>query len=141
MKTRASRKGIAIAARDPRCGRDSSSGADRSELRGPHGHGRVPMPGAANRNPITTEVTVRKLIESMMGGQIELESVEGQGTLAWFTVTFQKAKEAAVGDCQANGDHHDPMAKFSEADAQRDDGPQTAVIRSESLSFFRPIGQ
>ncbi|CZR57959.1 related to histidine kinase tcsA protein [Phialocephala subalpina] len=61
----------------------------------------------------------RSLIESMMGGQIELESVEGQGTLAWFTVTFQKAKEAAVGDCQANGDHHDPMAKFSEADAQR----------------------
>ncbi|KAF8862872.1 HHK1, histidine kinase-group X protein [Acephala macrosclerotiorum] len=61
----------------------------------------------------------RSLIESMMGGQIELESVEGQGTLAWFTVTFQKAKEAAVGDCQANGDHHDSMAKFSEADAQR----------------------
>jgi dihydrofolate reductase len=66
MKTRASRKGIAIAARDPRCGRDSSSVAGRSELPGPHGHGRVPMPGAANRNPITTEVTVRKLIESTL---------------------------------------------------------------------------
>ncbi|KUJ15514.1 HHK1, histidine kinase-group X protein [Mollisia scopiformis] len=61
----------------------------------------------------------RSLIESMMGGQIELESVEGQGTLAWFTVTFQKAKEAAVGDCQNGNDNHDPMAKFVDADRQR----------------------
>lgn len=57
----------------------------------------------------------RSLIESMMGGQIELESVEGEGTLAWFTVTFQKAKEAAVGDCQTSTDNHDPMEKAFEA--------------------------
>ncbi|KAE8452450.1 hypothetical protein EG329_000352 [Mollisiaceae sp. DMI_Dod_QoI] len=61
----------------------------------------------------------RSLIESMMGGKIELESVEGEGTLAWFTVTFQKAKEAAVGDCQNGVDHHDPMSKFVEANSQR----------------------
>jgi signal transduction histidine kinase/FixJ family two-component response regulator/tetratricopeptide (TPR) repeat protein len=46
----------------------------------------------------------KSLIESMMGGQIELVSREGQGTTARFTVTFSKAKEAAAGDCQAGSD-------------------------------------
>ncbi|KAL2069832.1 hypothetical protein VTL71DRAFT_14511 [Oculimacula yallundae] len=52
----------------------------------------------------------KSLIESMMGGQIELESIEGQGTIAWFTVTFQKAKEASAGDCQNSIDQHDHMS-------------------------------
>jgi CheY-like chemotaxis protein len=46
----------------------------------------------------------KSLIESMMGGQIELESTEGEGTTAWFTVTFSKANEAAVGDCQSGAE-------------------------------------
>jgi len=52
----------------------------------------------------------KSLIESMMGGKIELESIEGQGTLAWFTVTFPKAKEASAGDCQNSIDQHDHMS-------------------------------
>lgn len=46
----------------------------------------------------------KSLIESMMGGQIQLESSEGQGTTAWFTVTFSKAKEAVAGDQQCSND-------------------------------------
>lgn len=46
----------------------------------------------------------KSLIESMMGGKIELVSTEGQGTTARFTVTFSKAKEAAVGDCQTGSE-------------------------------------
>ncbi|RFU34604.1 hypothetical protein B7463_g1753, partial [Scytalidium lignicola] len=43
----------------------------------------------------------KSLIESMMGGKIRLESVEGVGTKAWFTVTFQKANsETLAGDSQ-----------------------------------------
>merc|ERR1712093_126085 len=52
----------------------------------------------------------KSLIESMMGGKIELESIEGQGTLAWFTVTFPKAKEASAGDCQNGVDQHDHLS-------------------------------
>lgn len=52
----------------------------------------------------------KSLIESMMGGKIELESIEGQGTLAWFTVTFPKAKEASAGDCQNGIDQHDHLS-------------------------------
>ncbi|CZT04230.1 related to histidine kinase tcsA protein [Rhynchosporium graminicola] len=52
----------------------------------------------------------KSLIESMMGGKIELESVEGKGTIAWFTVTFQKAKEASAGDCQNGVDQQDHMS-------------------------------
>jgi signal transduction histidine kinase/CheY-like chemotaxis protein/tetratricopeptide (TPR) repeat protein len=59
----------------------------------------------------------KSLIESMMGGKIELESIEGQGTIAWFSVTFPKAKEAAAGDCQNINDHHDPMANHAELDS------------------------
>ncbi|KAI1083858.1 putative histidine kinase HHK1p [Whalleya microplaca] len=44
----------------------------------------------------------KSLIETMMKGQIELESQENVGTTAWFTVTFDKAKpEASAGDAQA----------------------------------------
>ncbi|THV44376.1 hypothetical protein BGAL_0658g00010 [Botrytis galanthina] len=43
----------------------------------------------------------KSLIESMMGGQIELESVENQGTTVWFSVTFNKANpEVSAGDSQ-----------------------------------------
>ncbi|ORY64032.1 putative histidine kinase HHK1p [Pseudomassariella vexata] len=43
----------------------------------------------------------KSLIETMMKGQIELDSEEGVGTTAWFTVTFDKAKpEVAAGDAQ-----------------------------------------
>ncbi|KAI0025269.1 putative histidine kinase HHK1p [Xylariomycetidae sp. FL0641] len=44
----------------------------------------------------------KSLIETMMKGQIELESQENVGTTAWFTVTFDKAKpEVSAGDAQA----------------------------------------
>ncbi|KAG9246606.1 HHK1, histidine kinase-group X protein [Calycina marina] len=44
----------------------------------------------------------RSLIESMMGGSIQLESTEGLGTTAWFSVTFSKADpEVSVGDTQS----------------------------------------
>jgi signal transduction histidine kinase/CheY-like chemotaxis protein len=43
----------------------------------------------------------KSLIESMMGGKIQLESEENKGTTAWFTVTFPKANsEASAGDSQ-----------------------------------------
>ncbi|KAI0479092.1 putative histidine kinase HHK1p [Xylariaceae sp. FL0804] len=43
----------------------------------------------------------KSLVETMMKGQIELESQEHVGTTAWFTVTFDKAKpEASAGDAQ-----------------------------------------
>ncbi|KAK6612017.1 Two-component system protein A 1 [Botrytis cinerea] len=43
----------------------------------------------------------KSLIESMMGGQIELESVENQGTTVWFSVNFNKANpEVSAGDTQ-----------------------------------------
>jgi len=44
----------------------------------------------------------KSLIESMMGGKIELQSEENRGTIARFTVTFPKANaEASVGDSQS----------------------------------------
>jgi signal transduction histidine kinase/CheY-like chemotaxis protein len=59
----------------------------------------------------------KSLIESMMGGQIQLESTEGQGTTAWFTVTFPKANpEVSAGDSQNRAEEHDPMAKHGESD-------------------------
>lgn len=43
----------------------------------------------------------KSLIETMMHGQIELDSEEGVGTTAWFSVTFDKAKpEVSAGDVQ-----------------------------------------
>ncbi|KAK4101472.1 hypothetical protein N658DRAFT_507051 [Parathielavia hyrcaniae] len=43
----------------------------------------------------------KSLIETMMKGKIRLESKEGVGTTAWFTVTFEKARpEVAAGDEQ-----------------------------------------
>ncbi|KAL3428197.1 hsp90-like protein [Phlyctema vagabunda] len=48
----------------------------------------------------------RSLIESMMGGRIELESIENVGTTAWFTVTFPKAhSEVLAGDSRTDLDH------------------------------------
>lgn len=44
----------------------------------------------------------KSLIESMMGGKIELNSIEGKGTTAWFRVRFPKASEqASEGDLPA----------------------------------------
>ncbi|TVY19554.1 Hybrid signal transduction histidine kinase K [Lachnellula arida] len=58
----------------------------------------------------------KSLIESMMGGRIHLESVENQGTTAWFTVTFKKIDESTPKTPTLhNGvkQRRDPMAKFS----------------------------
>jgi len=44
----------------------------------------------------------------MMGGRIELESEEGVGTIAWFTVIFRKATaEASAGDSLSGTDYQD----------------------------------
>lgn len=64
----------------------------------------------------------KSLIESMMGGKIQLESVEGEGTTAWFTVTFPKAKEAAAGDIQ-NGIEQYSIQKHAEVDRARSTTP------------------
>ncbi|QSZ29640.1 hypothetical protein DSL72_004156 [Monilinia vaccinii-corymbosi] len=57
----------------------------------------------------------KSLIESMMGGQIELESVENQGTTVWFCVTFNKATaEVSAGDSQ-NEPAHDVVQNPIEA--------------------------
>ena len=50
----------------------------------------------------------KSLIESMMGGTIQLESTENKGTTAWFSVTFPKANpEASVGDSQSGADQRE----------------------------------
>ncbi|TVY71370.1 Two-component system protein A, partial [Lachnellula suecica] len=60
----------------------------------------------------------KSLVESMMGGEIHLESVENSGTTAWFTVTFKKHNAAATPGSPGtpNGITHrrDPMAKYVE---------------------------
>jgi len=44
----------------------------------------------------------KSLIETMMKGKIRLESQENEGTTAWFTVTFDKAKpEVLAGEAQS----------------------------------------
>jgi CheY-like chemotaxis protein len=44
----------------------------------------------------------KSLIQTMMKGKIQLESEEGVGTTAWFTVTFEKTKpHVSAGDAQA----------------------------------------
>lgn len=54
----------------------------------------------------------KSLIESMMGGRIQLESTENEGTTAWFTVTFPKANsEASAGDSQDRATPMEPVTK------------------------------
>jgi signal transduction histidine kinase/CheY-like chemotaxis protein len=65
----------------------------------------------------------KSLIESMMGGKIQLESAEGQGTTAWFTVTFPKAKEAIAGDIQNGLDHQVPTPKHAKDERTRSKTP------------------
>ncbi|KAF4633384.1 hypothetical protein G7Y89_g4736 [Cudoniella acicularis] len=50
----------------------------------------------------------KSLVESMMGGKIQLESVEGIGTTAWFSVTFEKVRSTS------NGDHLDALQNGAE---------------------------
>jgi signal transduction histidine kinase/CheY-like chemotaxis protein len=58
----------------------------------------------------------KSLIESMMGGSIQLDSKENVGTTAWFTVTFQKANpEVLAGDTQNGVIQEDPKAKFADS--------------------------
>lgn len=57
----------------------------------------------------------KSLIESMMHGEIQLESEEGKGTTAWFSVTFSKAKEAAAGDCQNGVEQSSPTKRLEPA--------------------------
>jgi signal transduction histidine kinase len=65
----------------------------------------------------------KSLIESMMGGKIQLESAEGEGTTAWFTVTFPKAKEAIVGDIQNGVDQQDSIAKHARTERAHSNTP------------------
>ena len=65
----------------------------------------------------------KSLIESMMGGKIQLESVEGEGTTAWFSVTFPKAKEAIAGDIQNGIDQQDSIAKHARTERARSNTP------------------
>jgi signal transduction histidine kinase/predicted ATPase/CheY-like chemotaxis protein/serine/threonine protein kinase len=54
----------------------------------------------------------KSIIESMMGGTIQLESAENEGTTAWFSVTFQKANpEASAGDSQSGRDEKVTVAE------------------------------
>lgn len=72
----------------------------------------------------------KSLIESMMGGKIQLESTENQGTTAWFTVTFPKAKsDTSAGDSQNRTERHDPMAKYAEAEREK--------VKTDYIDFSR----
>ncbi|OAA46392.1 ATPase-like, ATP-binding domain protein [Metarhizium rileyi] len=54
----------------------------------------------------------KSLIEIMMKGRIQLESEESEGTTAWFTVTFEKAKaDVSAGD--ALGKASPPIDRYS----------------------------
>ncbi|KAH0598992.1 hypothetical protein MHUMG1_03106 [Metarhizium humberi] len=54
----------------------------------------------------------KSLIEIMMKGKIQLESEESEGTTAWFTVTFEKAKaDVSAGD--ALGKASPPIDRYS----------------------------
>ena len=54
----------------------------------------------------------KSLIEIMMNGEIQLESRESEGTTAWFTVTFEKAKaDVSAGD--ALGPASPPIDRYS----------------------------
>lgn len=71
----------------------------------------------------------KSLIQSMMGGQIELESVEGQGTTVWFSVTFNKANpEVSAGDTQNETSTHEIIQKPVET-------PGTQAIATEFNDF------
>ena len=60
----------------------------------------------------------KSLIEAMMKGTIRLESEEGKGTRAWFTVTFDKAKaDVTAGDAQIKARASPPMDRHSAAAA------------------------
>ena len=61
----------------------------------------------------------KSLIESMMGGKIQLESTENKGTTAWFTVTFPKANsEASAGDSQERAALKEPVTKTEDVDQE-----------------------
>ena len=54
----------------------------------------------------------KSLVESMMGGTIQLESVQNVGTTVSFSLTFPKAKsDVHAGENQLESGPHDPIAK------------------------------
>jgi len=67
----------------------------------------------------------RSIIESMMGGKIELESNENQGTVAWFTLNLQKANSNfADGDAKDANDEDTLTEDTSTAFAGFSDVPK-----------------
>ncbi|CAD6503236.1 BgTH12-02903 [Blumeria graminis f. sp. triticale] len=75
----------------------------------------------------------RSLIESMMGGKIELDSTEGIGTTCWFTITFTKAKQAAPGDCQKAVEQQPSRAITEEPERSKMTFPNLSRIPNEEL--------
>lgn len=76
----------------------------------------------------------KSLIESMMGGKIQLESEENKGTTAWFTVTFPKANsEASAGDSQERAALKGPVAK---PESSGDESVVSVVSASPHADFF-----
>ncbi|KAH8596837.1 HHK1, histidine kinase-group X protein [Bisporella sp. PMI_857] len=60
----------------------------------------------------------KSLIESMMGGSIQLESAENEGTTAWFSVTLPKADaEASAGDIQTGSSISSQPSLFRDPDS------------------------
>lgn len=53
----------------------------------------------------------KSLVESMMSGKIELESVEDKGTTCWFTITFPKATQASPGDCPKSTEQNSQISE------------------------------
>ena len=77
----------------------------------------------------------KSLIESMMGGKIQLESTENKGTTAWFTVTFPKANsEASAGDSQERAALKEPVIKM-------DSGEQETVVSAPPHADFSNISR
>lgn len=74
----------------------------------------------------------KSLIEVMMKGKIQLESEEGVGTTAWFTVTFEKTKsDVSAGDAQSKSPP--PTDRYSAA--------QSPVNRLDSANPYPDLSQ
>ncbi|KAL8403026.1 hypothetical protein RB594_008329 [Gaeumannomyces avenae] len=76
----------------------------------------------------------KSLVETMMKGRIHLESQEGVGTTAWFTVTFDKARpDVSAGEAQQQHHHHHHQQQQQQQQQQQLKGlPAQQLVDSSS---------
>jgi signal transduction histidine kinase/predicted ATPase/CheY-like chemotaxis protein/serine/threonine protein kinase len=83
----------------------------------------------------------KSLIETMMKGKIRLESKEGVGTTAWFTVTFEKARpEVVAGDEQIlpRGALPEPVRPYPAKQQQALPAPTPKEVSSSTATAITP---